>query len=152
MIEQRVEFETVVAVSGNNTGIEVPPEAIEALGAGSRPPVEVDLAGYVYRSTVGVMGGRHLVPVSAAVRAASGVRGGDTVRVRLTHAPQPREIAVPDDLDAALEESGTRAFFEGLANSLQRYHVDQVTSAKAPETRARRVAKAVDLFAAGRKR
>ena len=28
-----------MTLSGNNTGIEVPPEVIEALGAGRKPPV-----------------------------------------------------------------------------------------------------------------
>ena len=35
---------------GNNTGIEVPPEVIEALGAGKRPPVVVVVNGYEYRT------------------------------------------------------------------------------------------------------
>ena len=30
---------------GNNTGIEVPVEVVEALGAGKRPPVVVDVNG-----------------------------------------------------------------------------------------------------------
>ena len=44
-------FETTMFLSGNNTGIEVPPEVIEALGAGSKPPVIVTVNGYEYRST-----------------------------------------------------------------------------------------------------
>jgi len=63
-----VTFETTVAVTGNNTGIVVPEEAIEQLAAGKRPPVLVNLNGYEYRNTVGVMGGKHMVSISAAVR------------------------------------------------------------------------------------
>src|SRR3954465_14231783 len=69
-------FETTVAATGNNTGIEVPPEVIEQLGAGKRPPVLVDVNGYQYRSTAAVMGGRHLIGISAAVRAATGPARG----------------------------------------------------------------------------
>jgi bacteriocin resistance YdeI/OmpD-like protein/uncharacterized protein DUF1905 len=148
-----VTFETTVAASGNNTGIVVPPELIGLLGAGRRPAVLVDLDGYAYRTTVGVMGGESLVSVSAAVRTATGLSAGDPVRVTLTVADTPQEVVVPEDLAAALaadEQAG--AFFAGLSNSLQRYHVDQVTSAKAPETRARRITKAVDLFTAGKQR
>jgi hypothetical protein len=50
-------FETTVTASGNNTGIEVPVEAIERLGAGRRPPVLVDVNGFQYRSAVAVMRG-----------------------------------------------------------------------------------------------
>jgi hypothetical protein len=152
--EQRtVTFETTLAASGNNTGIEVPAELVEQLGAGRRPPVAVDLDGYVYRSTVGVMGGRHMVSVSAAVRQATGLAAGDPVRVTLTLADAPREVDVPADLAAALaadERAG--AFFATLSNSLQRYHVDAVNGARTAETRQRRIGRAVELFRAGRKR
>ena len=154
MTEQRsVTFETTLAASGNNTGIEVPPELVEQLGAGRRPPVAVDLDGYVYRSTVAVMGGRHLVSVSAAVRQATGLAAGDPVRVTLTLADTPREVDVPDDLAAALAADATAgAFFAGLSNSLQRYHVGTVTGAKSPETRRRRIDKAIALFREGKQR
>lgn len=55
-----------------------------------------------------------------------------------------RRPAVHVDLDGY--------FFAGLSNSLQRYHVDTIRSAKTPETRQRRIEKAVQLFRAGRKR
>ncbi len=154
MTEQRsVTFETTVAASGNNTGIEVPADLVEQLGAGRRPPVVVDLGGHTHRSTVAVLGGRHLVSVSAAVRQATGLAAGDPVRVTLTVADTPREVDVPPDLAAALaadEQAG--AFFATLSNSLQRYHVDTVCGAKTAETRQRRIGRAVALFRAGQKR
>ena len=146
-------FETTVTSIGNNTGIEVPEEVLEQLGAGKRPPVLVDLGGYEYRTTAGVMGSRSMLSVSAAVRKATGLAGGDPVRVTLTVADTPREVGMPDDLAAALaadEQAGT--FFAGLSNSLQRYHVEQVTAAKTPETRSRRIEKALALFREGKKR
>ena len=69
-----VTFETTVTATGNNTGIVVPAGLIEQLAAGKRPAVLVGLNGYEYRSTVGVMGGRHMISVSAAVRGATGYR------------------------------------------------------------------------------
>ena len=149
----RATFETTVTAAGNNTGIVVPEEVIERLGAGKRPPVLVSLNGYEYRTTAGVMGGKHMVPVSAAVRKATGLRGGDPVRVTLTVADTQREVTVPEDLAAALaadEQAG--AFFAGLPNSLRRYHVDNVNAAKSADTRQRRVEKAVALFRAGKQR
>jgi hypothetical protein len=146
-------FETTVASSGNNTGIIVPVEVIERLGAGKRPPVLVDVNGHQYRSTAAVMGGKHMIGISAAVRAATGLKGGDPIRVRLTVADTPREVDVPADFAAALAgEEGTSAFFEKLANSLQRYHVDTINGARTPETRQRRIEKAVTLFREGKQR
>jgi hypothetical protein len=148
-----VSFETSLSSSGNNTGIPVPDHVIEQLGHGKRPPVLVTINGYEYRSTVAVMGGQHLIGVSAAVRAATGLKGGDPISVTLKVADTPREVAVPADFAAAMEESAlARQFFDGLSNSLQRYHVDNVNAAKAPETRQRRIDKAVALFVAGKQR
>ncbi len=150
---EAISFETTLTASGNNTGIEVPDEVIERLGRGRRPPVVVDLDGHEYRSTVAVMGGRHLISVSAAVRAATGLAGGDRVRVTLQVADTPREVVVPADLASAMAaHDPARAFFDGLSNSLQRYHVDQVEGAKTDETRQRRIDKAVALFLGGKKR
>ena len=37
------------------TGIVVPPEVVESLQSGKRPPVRVTINGYTYRSTVAVL-------------------------------------------------------------------------------------------------
>jgi hypothetical protein len=148
-----VTFSTAVAATGNNTGIVVPAEVIEQLAAGKRPSVLVSLDGYEYRTTAGVMGGRHMISVSAAVRKATGLKGGDQVRVTLTVADAPREVNVPADFAAALaadERAGT--FFSGLSNSMQRYHVDNINAAKSADTRQRRIDKAIALFGEGKQR
>jgi len=148
-----VTFETTVKASGNNTGIPVPDEVIEQLGRGKRPPVLVNVNGYEYRSTVAVMGGQYLIGFSAAVRAATGLGGGDPISVNLRVADTPRGVDVPADFAAAMEgQESARQFFDGLPNSLQRYHVDNINAAKAPETRQRRIDKAVGLFVAGKQR
>src|SRR3954452_1579855 len=146
-------FETTVAASGNNTGIVVPAEAIEQLGAGRRPPVLVDVNAYQYRNTVAVMGGKHMIGISAAIREATGLGGGDPIRVTLRLAEGPREVDMPPDFAEALAaDPEAAAFFTRLSNSLQRYHVDNVNGAKAAETRRRRIEKAIALFGEGRKR
>jgi hypothetical protein len=148
-----VTFDTTVIGDGGKTGIEVPAELIEQLGVGRRPAVVVSVNGYEYRNTVGVMGGRHLISVSAAIRQETGLKGGDPVHVVLTVADAPREVTVPDDLAAALAADPAAAgFFGGLPSSLQRFHVDNVNGAKTAETRQRRIEKAVALFQQGRQR
>ena len=148
-----VTFSTKLSAFGNNTGIEVPPEVIQELGGGSRPALSVDVNGYVYRNTVAVMGGKHLISVSAAIRKETGLRAEDAITVTLTVENTPRTVDVPGDLAAALEANpGTRAFFDKLSSSLRRYHVDNITSAKTDETRQRRIDKAVELFHNGKQR
>ena len=148
-----IAFDTTVAAAGNNTGIVVPDSVIERLGAGRRPAVVVDMNGYEYRSTVAVMGGKHMISISAAVREQTGLKGGDPIHVTLTVADTPRDVDVPDDFAAALAaDPDAGAFFGNLSNSLQRYHVDNINGAKTAETRQRRIEKAILLFREGKKR
>lgn len=138
---------TVLLARKTATGLPVPSSVIDALGSGKRPPVVVTIdGGYTYRSTVGVMGSQSLVPLSAEHREAAGIAAGDTVEVTLVVDTQPRTIDLPDDLAAALQDAGVRAAFDTLSNSRQRALADPVSQAKAPETRARRIAKAVEAL------
>lgn len=140
---------TVLLARKTATGLPVPPDVIEALGAGKRPAVVVTVdGGHTYRSTVGVMGEQFLVPLSAEHREAAGVAAGDTVEVTLEVDTLPRTVDVPEDLATALGDAGVRAAFDALSNSRQRALVDPVAQAKSPETRARRIAKAVEALQA----
>jgi hypothetical protein len=126
---------------GNNTGIEVPPEVIDALGAGRKPAVLVNVNGYEYRSTVAVMGGRYMISFSSDKRAATGIEGGDPITVDLDVDTAPRIVEAPDDLAAALAEApGAREAFDALAPSARKAHVTNIESAKTAETRERRIA------------
>jgi hypothetical protein len=126
---------------GNNTGIEVPEEVVQALGAGKRAPVVVNVNRFEYRSTIASMGGRFLIPFSAARREESGIGGGDAIDVELTLDTAPRVVEVPDDLQAALNASpAAAAAWDKLSYSNRKGYVDGVRSARAPETRSRRIA------------
>ena len=55
-------FRTTIVRSGpNNTGIEVPPDVVEALGGGKRAPVTITVNGYSYRSSLASMGGASMI-------------------------------------------------------------------------------------------
>lgn len=133
----------LLATGGNNVGIEVPEPVVESFGAGRRVPVRVSLNGYSYDSTIAVMGGRFLIPLSAAHRKAAGVGAGDELDVTVEHDAAPRSVEVPGDLRAALEAAGVWDRFEALAYSHRKEHVRAVEEAKKAETRARRIEAAV---------
>ena len=126
----------------------MPPEVLEALGAGKRPAVKVTIKGYSYRSTVGAMDGQSLIPFSAAHRQASGLKGGDKVEVKLELDTAPRTVEVPKDLAAAIKKAGVQAAFEAAPPSMKKEYVRQVENAKAAETRQRRIAKIVETLKA----
>lgn len=136
---------TVLQARKTATGLPVPESVIQALGSGKRPAVVVTInRGYTYRSTVGVMDEQFLVPLSASHREAAGIAAGDTAEVALEVDTLPRTVDLPEDLAAALQKAGVRAAFDALSNSRQRALADPVAQAKAPETRARRIEKAVE--------
>ena len=144
-------FATTVELGGKTaTGLPVPAEVVEALGAGKKPPVRVTIGAHTYRSTVGSRGGVYLVPLSAENRAAAGVVAGDEVEVELELDTEPREVVVPPDLAAALAgDDEARQAFEALPYSHRQRHVLAVEGAKAAETRQRRIASALEALRSG---
>ena len=110
------------------------------------------IGSYSYRSSIAVMGGKFLIPLSSERRAESGLKGGDPVEVQLALDDAPRVVTVPEDLSAALAgDAIARAFFEKLSYSNQLRHVLSITDAKTAETRQRRVDKAMETLRAGQK-
>jgi hypothetical protein len=141
-----MKFQAEIQLNGKTaTGIEVPSEVVEALGAGKRPSVRVTIGDYSYLSTVGTMNGISMLPVSAEVRAKAGVEAGDHVEVVLELDTTPREVVVPDDLAAALAaDSVAKIFFDSLSYSNKRRIVLPIEDAKTDETRQRRIAKSIE--------
>ncbi|MBP2456823.1 hypothetical protein ABID70_002347 [Clavibacter michiganensis] len=126
------------------TGLPVPPEALDELGAGKRPAVVVTVAGCTYRTSVGAMGGQALIPLSAAHRAASGIASDDEVEVTIELDVAPREAVIPEEVAAAFAaEPALADAFSALSSSRQRALVDPIAEAEAADTRARRVEKAL---------
>jgi hypothetical protein len=143
-------FHATIRLDGKTaTGIEVPADVLAALGPGKRPKVQVTINGYSYASTVGSMGGRSLIPVSADVRTKARVAAGDEVDVDIVADTQPRSVEIPADLAAAFDaEPAARSAFETLSYSGQRRHVLAIDQAKTAETRRRRIAKAISELVA----
>src|SRR5438270_7404057 len=142
-------FDTVILGFGNNSGIEVPPEKLNELGGGKRPPVVVTIGSYTYRSTPGVMGGKSLISLAKVHREAAGLKAGDKVKVTLELEEGPRPVDVPDQLAEALSQSGLSDAFAQLSYSKRKEFARQVAEAKTDATRDRRIQKVLDAVAAG---
>ena len=147
-------FKATLDLAGKTaTGIRVPAEVVEALGPRKNPAVRVTIGPHTYRSTIAPRTGKYLLPVSAENRDAAGIAAGDEVEVQIELDTEPREVAVPPDLAAALEaDAAARSFFESLTASQKRWYVLPIEGAKAADTRERRVAKALAMLREGRKR
>jgi hypothetical protein len=143
----------LLATGGNTTGFLIPDALVEELGGGGRPKVVVIVKGFTFRSSIAKMGGSYWLGVSSERRTAGNLTAGDVYDLEIELDTAPRAIEVPDDLAAALDAApGAKEFWATLSFSNQRWHVDAITGAKKPETRAARVAKSVAMLSTGRAR
>ena len=149
-----MKFDATLDLDGKTaTGITVPSEVIEGLGGGRRPAVLVTINGHTFSTTIGSMNGMFKIPVSAERRGRIHAVAGDVVEVSVALDTAPAEIDVPADLGAALAaERGAAEFFAGLTSSQRKGFIVPIEAAKTPETRRRRVDKAVAALKARQKR
>jgi hypothetical protein len=149
---QQHKFRTVLQLEGKTaTGIQVPEEIVKALGKTKKPPVRVTIGGHTYRSTVAAYGDVYMIPVAAEHREAAGVKAGEEVEVTLELDTDPREVTIPPDFAQALDQDAeAKRFFESLSYSNKRRFVLNIEDAKTPETRQRRIEKAVNSLREGK--
>lgn len=145
-------FRATIQLNGKSaTGIQVPEDVLTALGAGKRPPINVTINGYTYRTSIGSMSGVFMIPMSAEVRQRAGVAADAEVDVDIELDTQPREVSVPEDFaDALAGAPDAKRFFEGLSYSEKRRLVTPIEEAKAPETRTRRISTTIAKLREGR--
>ena len=141
-----MKFKAELFLAGKTaTGINVPAKVVEGLGAGKRPPVRVTFNGHTYRTTIAPMCGEYFIPVAAAIRAASGASAGDVLEITVELDKDPRTVEVPKLLAAELaKDKKAAAAYEKLSYSNKKEMARSIESAKGEDTRARRLAKAMD--------
>lgn len=141
-----MKFVAEILLSGKTaTGIVVPPDIVEGLGAGKKPKVVVRLKDYTYRSSIAVMGGDFMIPVSGEVRTKAGLTAGERVEVEVSLDTEERVVTVPSNLKQLLSmHPDAEAKFRTLSYSKQRAIVLSIDSAKTDETRQRRLKVAID--------
>ena len=112
-----------------------------------RAPVKVTLNKYTYRSTIFSMGGVTFIPLRKSHREAAGLEGNEQMTVRIALDTGVREVEVPADLAKALRTHRAAAKrWDALSYTHRREHVEAITGAKKPETRARRIANALRVL------
>jgi hypothetical protein len=131
---------------GGGAWVEVPEEVVAALGGGGRIPVQATFDGIAYRGSIASMGGCKALGILKDIRSQLGKGAGDPVTVTVERDSAERTIEVPADFAAALEEAGLRKTFDALAYTHRREHVNAINDAKLPETRARRITKALEML------
>lgn len=139
-----VSYSTEVLGEGNHASLLIPDWVLTELGANKRAPVKVTINGHTYRSTATGVAGECRVVFPQKERSAAGVSSGETVRVELELDAGYREVDIPPELAVALEQHNLTEVFTKLSYSHRREYARAVSEAKAPETKARRVHKAIE--------
>lgn len=146
-------FKTTLLQGGKTaTGIKIPEEIIEKLGAGKKPAVKVTINGFTYRSTVAVMGGAFMVGVSAENRAGAKVNGGDKIEVTIELDTEERVVEVPPDFQKELNKNiVAKKNFDALSYSKKKQIVWSINDAKTAETRQKRIEKGLSSLVGAKK-
>jgi hypothetical protein len=95
----------------------------------------------------------HWLKVDRKLREAAGADAGDIVTLEIAPAAEEPEPTVPADLRKALVAAPkARKLWSDITTVARRDWVHWITSAKQPETRARRIKNACSMLAAGKRR
>jgi Bacteriocin-protection, YdeI or OmpD-Associated/Domain of unknown function (DUF1905) len=136
------------SAGGGGHLVRVPQRIVEALGGGARIPVNATFNGIPYRGSIFRMGGPPFIGVVKAIIAQARVAVGDKLDVVVESDAGIRTIVPPPDLEKALAKNATaRAAWAKLSYTRQRELVQALEAAKKPETRERRLQKAIDELA-----
>lgn len=93
-----------------------------------------------------------MLPLAAENRNAAGVQAGEEIKVHLKLDKEERTVEIPADLKEALDKDPlAKAAFEKLAFTHRKEHVRAIEDAKKPETRLKRLEKAMEMLRAGKK-
>ena len=135
---------------GSGALVVLPDTWATILGTRARVPVRATFNGIEYRGSLMPMGGGTFgLGLTKAIRSAAGVEIGDVVHVVVERDDEGRTVELPEDLSSALRGAGLHERFASLASTHRREYVAWVIGAKRAETRATRVAKAIDMVRAG---
>lgn len=154
MSTQTYTFEAVLEAHGRGGSFCLVPATItEALGTRAQVRVRGTLNGHEFASNLAAVGGgQHALLVHKATRAALGAAPGSVVQVSFRPDTAERIVEVPTELADALAATPVAgATFEALAYTHRKEYARWIAEAKKPETRTRRVAKAVAMLVAGQK-
>ena len=128
-------------------------DEVAQLGGGKRAAGRVRVGEREAALRLAVMGGENLIGMSKATRAALEVELGQQLDATITVDDAPREVAVPDDLAAALAaDAAASAFFATLPYTARKEFATWVGDAKRADTRQRRVEESLRLLREGRRR
>ncbi|MGI9087219.1 MAG: YdeI/OmpD-associated family protein [Chthoniobacterales bacterium] len=132
----------------------LPKNASARLPSRGMTAIEGAINGFPFQATLEPDGQKsHWLKVDRTMREAARAEAGDVVALEIVPATEEPELTVPTDLRKALAEAPkSQALWTDITPSARRDWIHWITSAKQPETRARRIKNACSMLAAGKRR
>ncbi len=122
-------------------------DAIRGESGRARVPLAITFKGNTFRTSVSVYRGEWMTVVNAEMREGGLVPGG-SYPCEVTRDVSERTVDVPEDLQAAIDAAGLSEQWNALSYSHRKEHVRAIEDAKKPETRVKRIDKAVEKLSA----
>jgi bifunctional DNA-binding transcriptional regulator/antitoxin component of YhaV-PrlF toxin-antitoxin module len=132
--------------------LSAPFDVEETFGTKARVPVRGTINGFPFRSSLMPMGGCHRMVVNKTIRDGAGVKAGDTVSVVMERDEGERTIVPPPLLKKELARSkAAQANWEKQSFTNKKEMARAITEVKQEDTRARRLARVMDVLKNGKK-
>lgn len=142
-------FEATIEKLGRGRAVVVPLD-VPALFGKVRAPVRGTVNGFPYRSTIMRYGDTYYLGLNREIREGAGIEAGDSVVIEMELDDAPREVEVPAELAAALDEApDARRAFDRLSYTHRKEYAGWIAEAKRDETRRSRTERAVALLREG---
>ncbi|HKF47577.1 MAG TPA: YdeI/OmpD-associated family protein [Terracidiphilus sp.] len=141
---------TIEAGEGGGAGITFPYDVEAEFGTRANVRVKATFDGVPYSGSLmncGNMG--HTLGVLKAIREKIGKGPGDPVEVVVWKDEGERTVAIPAGFEKLLKKEKAWSAFEKLSYTHKKEYVRWITEAKREETRAKRLARAVEMLRSG---
>ncbi len=133
-------------VPNNKTAviITIPFDVFKTFGTRARVPVCGTINKFPFRSSIFPMGGCFMMAVNREMREGANAKAGDIVSITMERDTAPRIITPPADLARALKNNkDAQAAWDKMSYTHQKEYAQAIETAKKPETRVRRIEKAI---------
>ena len=146
-------FRAVIEDAGGGGAFVTVPLDVELVYGKKRVKVRATIEGEPYRGSLVRMGGTcHILGVRKDIREKVGKSIGDEVEITLEEDCEPREVALPADLEQAMAANPKAAgFFHALSYTHQKEYVQWIEEARREATRQARIEQAIDMLQQGKK-
>ena len=141
--------------AGSWTFLVLPKNASAKLPSRGMTAIEGTINGLAFQAMLEPDGQKsHWLKVDRKLSEAAGAHAGDVITLEIAPAAEEPEPEVPTDLRKALATAApkARALWEDVTPIARRDWIHWITSAKQPETRARRIKNACSMLADGKRR